>query len=293
VLLFIEPLAAALCASMSLFFMYQQKLMGSRLYKKFMLNSILKSSTFLVFPLLLFFIFEIPGILLGMIISNFVSSIPLYSTIKLKISFSGLQKYYKILIHNFAADVSGSLSLMIDKLLIASLFGFFIVGIYQFNTQILIALGTLPGILGSYLISEMAHGSNHKVISLLTFLLSVMITVVGIVTAPFFINTLFPGYSEGIFSLQILLITIIPQTIGTIFGSSLLAKGSTKLGFIAIIKIGSLLPLFVYFGNIFGLVGLSLAFLISIILSTLVTYFVYKYGGNDKIFDNNTLEDLP
>src|SRR3990172_8310369 len=50
-----NPLGALLCVSMSLFSMNQFNLMGLKQYKNFMLNALLKSSTYVIIPLLLYF----------------------------------------------------------------------------------------------------------------------------------------------------------------------------------------------------------------------------------------------
>ena len=102
---------------------------------------------------MLYFFLDIPGILIGVSVSYFIASIPHLQKYKIK-SFSGLKKYYKVIIHNFAIDSSRNLSIMVDKLLIVYLFSYTIVGIYQFSLQIVIVLAALPGILGAYLISD-------------------------------------------------------------------------------------------------------------------------------------------
>jgi len=87
ILLTINPIVALLCISGSFFMMYQASLMGLKLYKKYMLNSILKSVIYLAFPLTLYFVLEIPGIVLGMVISNLLASIPYYRTLRMKSFF--------------------------------------------------------------------------------------------------------------------------------------------------------------------------------------------------------------
>jgi len=56
----------------------------------------------------------------------------------------------------------------------------------------------------------------------------------------------------------------------------LLANESKKIGFSAIVQIGSLLLLIAILGEIFGLVGLSFAVLISTLVSTAFIFLLYK-----------------
>lgn len=281
ILLPINPIAALLCVSMSLFSMNQFNLMGLKQYKNFMLNALLKSSTYVIIPLLLYFVLEIPGIVLGMAISNLIASIPFFKTLRLK-KFFELKNYYTVLVHNFGIWIGGALPFTVDKLLIAPLFGLFIVGVYQFNLQVFFALGILPGVLGSYLVSEESSGFTHKKISNLVILGSIILAAIAIIAAPYFVNIFFPKYSDGILGLQVLVIAIIPQAISSVFGAKLLAKESTKIGYSAIVQVGSLLLLIALLGNLYGLVGLALAVLISQAANTLFLYLLYKKSPQAK-----------
>ena len=227
------------------------------------------------------FVFDIYGIIFGMAIGNFIGSIPFFKEIKIK-SFLGLKNYSKVLIHNFGVTAGAQLSFMVDKLLIFPIFGLFVVGVYQFNLQVFIALGILPAILGQYLISEESRGVGHRKLSLLVIIASVLLAIVSIVLAPVLVPIFFPSYSEGIESLQIMVIAIIPQSIGVIFGAKLIAKESTTVGYGAIVKVGSLLISLAVLGQFYGLEGLALAVLISISAGTLFSYYLYRISIKPK-----------
>lgn len=63
------------------------------------------------------------------------------------------------------------------------------------------------------------------------------------------------------------------------------AVESSKVGYSAIVRIGSLLILLSVLGNAYGLIGFSLSVLISSILNTIFLYFLYKYTKtrNDEV----------
>jgi len=274
ILLPIDVFAAVLCVGFSFFILNQQNLLGLRQYKKFMINAILRNILFLIIPIILYFIFDIPGIVLGMAIANIIGSIPLFTDLKLR-SFGGLRNYYKVLIQNYISDLS-QLSLMLDKLVISYLFSMFIVGIYQFNLQVLLALGVLPNVLSSYLISEESSGVSHKKIKSLVILGSVILAIIVIILSPFFVNEFFPKYSDGIFSLQIIVLSIIPRTISTLFWTKLLARESTKVGYVSLTYLASLIILISLLGEFYGLEGLSIAFIFSSIINTIFYYILYR-----------------
>lgn len=274
ILIPIDMFAAVLCMGLSFYVMTQHDLLGLRQYKKYMINSILKSGLFFVLPIGLYFILDISGILLGMAIASFFGSIPFIRNLKI-VSFVALKNNYKVLVQNFVVDAS-NLSVMVDKLIISYFFGFFIVGVYQFNLQIFMALSALPGILSIFLISEESSGQRHGKIIKLSILVSVGLVLAAILLIPFVVTTFFSNYSEGILSLQILVITLIPYTLATPYGAKLLASESTKVGIIPLVSIASLSILIVILGHFFDLVGLSLAVLFSSIISAFLTFILYR-----------------
>jgi O-antigen/teichoic acid export membrane protein len=274
ILLTLNPLAALLCIAMSFFAMNLQNLLGLRLYKQFMIVSILKSATFIILPIALYFVLEIPGIVLGMAISHFIASIPYFKQLKMK-PFFELKNNYKIILNNFGVDSTG-FSFLIDKLLIAQMFGVYYVGIYQFNLQIFIALAVLPNILLSFLLTEESSGISYRKLNSLVILVSIILAIAVIVFAPIGVSELFPKYSEGILSLQILVISIIPESIQAILNAKLMVRESTMVGFSAIVRISTFLILIAILGQLYGLVGLSLSVLISITLNVLFLLFLLK-----------------
>lgn len=274
ILLIFDVYAAILCASLSFFIMNQQDLLGLFRYKKFMIYTILKSGLFFILPFTLYFVLELPGIVIGMSLANFIASAPFFKSLKI-ISFNNLKSYKKTLFQNFLVDIS-NLLFTLDKLLVSFLFGFLIVGIYQFNLQIYFGLGIVPLILYSFLVSEEATNASHRKLNSLAIIVTVIIAISAILLAPFFVTEFFPAYLEGVFALQILLIALIPQSIGVIYFSKLIARESKKIGFLALSNMVILLGLITILGNNFGLEGLSYAILISSLYSTSLTYVLYS-----------------
>jgi len=268
--------AALFSLAISFFVMNQHNLLGLKKYKKQFRLEVIRGIFILVLPILLYFPFEITGILLGMAISNFIASYPFLKHLSKRIdSFNQLKKNSKVLIHNFGMDASTNLPRIVDKLLIVPLLGFTVTGIYQFNLQILFAIEVLPIALHSFLLPEETSGRKHTKIIYLAISISVILSLLMITVAPFLVEIFFPKYSEGTYAIQILGLSIIPLTISAIFNAKLQSKESTKIGYSAIIRISSLLGFIAFFGSFYGLVGLSIAVLLSIILNTVFLSILY------------------
>jgi len=278
ILLPINQYAAILCLSLNFFIMNQHNLLGFKKYKRQMITAIVKSILILTIPIIFYFIAEIPGILLGIAISNFVGSTDYLKSLHRKILFfRDIKKNYKLLVSNFGVDSSSALPIIVDKLLIVPLFGFVYLGLYQFNMQILFALGLVPIVLHTFLLSEESSGKKHKRIIYISLSASILLSIIAIFLAPVIISEFFSKFNEGIFSLQVIILSLVPLTISSIFSAKLQARESTKLIFPAMVRIISLIGFIVILGNFYGLDGLSYAVLISTILYTILLWFLnYK-----------------
>lgn len=283
IVLTIDLFSALLLLSLSFFVMNQHNLLGLKKYKTYMILTLAKNGSLLLIPLSLFFIFDISGILIGMAISNILFSFNFLTKIKKNIcSFVHIKRNFRTILHNFGVDASINLSRNIDKLFIVPILGFTYVGIYQLNLQILFALEIIPLSLHSFLLSEEASGKTHSKLILIVIFISIILSVLLIIFSPVLIDTLFPKYAEGIPSLQILIISLIPLSISSIFNAKLQAKESTKIGYSALLRIGLLIVLIIILGNWYGLIGLSLSVLFSSIAYT--TFLAILYYKIEKSF---------
>jgi len=276
ILLFINIYAALFCLGLSFFLMSQQNLLGLKEYKKQMWMSITQGSLLIVLTISLYFVLDIPGILLGMGLSTIFTSYYYFKLLKRKVlSLKNLQSNYKVLIHNFGFDVSINLPRMIDKLVIVPILGFAITGLYQFNLQILLLLEIFPLALHQFMLSEESSGTSNKNMGYLAVLGSGLLAIIVILVAPTFVDLFFPKFHEGILGLQLMVISIIPLTISAIINAKLQARESTKVGYAAIVRIGSLLGFIVLLGEQYFLTGLSLAVLFSTSLNAIFLLFLY------------------
>lgn len=275
-LLFIDPIIAVLCMSISFVLMYQYELLGLKKYKLHAIVDITKSILVIIIPLLLFLIFDIPGILIGFSIGYLLCSFQFFKKIKFRLDRTFIKKNYKFLLHNFGVDVSSNFPRVADKILIVPILGFTVVGIYQFNLQILFALEMLPILAHGYLLSEISSGKKNQKISRLVILLSVFVVIIVIMLSPGFVKTFYSEYVEGLLALQIIVISLIPVSISAVLTARLQAKESKHVGFSVFIRIGSLFILILTLGQIYGVEGLSYSVLISSSLTAIFLYILVK-----------------
>jgi len=276
ILLFIDQVAAILCLGTSFFFMYQHNLLGKKKYKHYMKNAVLRAILTFSLPFPLYFVLGIPGIVLGIAVGYLITSLGYLKFINFKVrSFNLLKQNYKVLINNFAVSANTTLARQLDRILVATVFGFVFVGVYVFIMQVLIALEILPRALYLYLLSEESSGKKHQKITSLVVVVSGLMAVAVIIFSPWVIEEFFPNYSDGIPALQILVISIIPGSIALILSAKMQAMESTKVGFSAVIRIGSLLILIGVLGSLYELIGFSIAVLISTSLNALFLYSLY------------------
>ena len=277
VLLPINSIVALLTLSMSFFVMAQHNLLGQQKFKKFMIVSLAHGGLHLGITIGLYFLLDLNGILIGMAISNLLLGFTYWKSLKsfTKV-FDKIKENKKVLIHNFGIDISTNLSRRIDKLLIAPVLGFTAVGIFQFNTQILFGLELIPLALHSFLLSEESRGASHKKLISLIIFISIIIAILIIFISPFFVQQFFPEYSSGILSLQILSVTIIPLTISAVYSAKLQSMESTKVGFSALVRIGSLIIFIPTLGYFWDLNGLSIAILLSAISYVIFLAVLYR-----------------
>jgi len=275
-LLFIDPLASLLALTMSFFVMDQFNLLGQLRYKRFRNLAINRSISIVIIPIILFQFWEIHGIILGISIAHLVSTYFFVKRIRRNtLSFNRIRSNFKVLLHNFGVDSSSNLIRSIDKLVIVPVVGFTYTGIYQFNFVILSGLEVLPIALHSFFLAEESSGKRNTKLAYLLILVSILVVVIVFLVADPLVEWLFPKYSEGIPSLKIMSISLIPLSIGAFLNAKLQAKESTQVGYSAIVRIGSLLSLIVFLAKPYGLLGLGLAVLISILLNTGFLFLLY------------------
>ena len=234
------------------------------------------------FALFFYYLIGLEGVILGIGLSFFPYTLRIYKSLKsVKVDFSLIRPRIKFIINSYTLDLSRTFSGYTDKLIVAPLFGFVILGNYQLGIQLLSVLGILPGTVYQYILPRDASGESNKRLKKIIIIVSIILAVLGYVLSPIVLPVLFPKFTEAIEVIQIVSVAVIPSTINQIYISKFLGKELSKVvlmgsGIFLAVQIVSIFIL----GNLFGVNGIAFALVLgasaeSVFLVT-VNKMVYK-----------------
>jgi len=242
------------------------EIQGRKLYKTYAKFFVLQKLFFVLISLSLFQFIGAEGILLGYAFSYIPFFKQMYSSLKTKnFNFKFLKEKSGFIANNYSMDLAGAIKGQIDKLMIAPMFGFALLGNYYLGLQVVSVLSILPGVVFTYLLPQDASGRSTTKLRIFTILGSVVLAVLGIFLAPLLIPIVFPEYEESLTLIPILSISVIPSTISSMYTSKFLGKEKSSYVLITyIISIVSLVLGIIILVDIFGVIGLAIAFVLSI-----------------------------
>ena len=115
-----------------------------------------------------------------------------------------------------------------------------------------------------YLIPQEASNVSNKKLKKLTIIISIGISILGIIISPVIIETFFPEYNETAITVQILSLSVTPATLVYILISEFLGLEKGRYVLIGrIIAVLTLITGMVILPNYFGIIGAASAFVIS------------------------------
>ena len=255
-------------------------LLGRKLFKKYLIFILLQKSLTLVIGIGFYFIFGEQGIIFALILSYLPYIIIVGKELKKdKIIFSQLKERKDFIINNYFTNLSGSFAGQIDKIIIAPLLGFELLGNYALALQFYVVLMIFSGIVFKYILTQDSSGIKNKNLKKGILLISILIAILSSIFLPMVIPHLFPQYIETIDAIQIISFSVIPGTITMIYTSKFLALEKSK--YVLISKIFSIVIMvtgFMTLGPIFGIMGLSITLVIATSVDALYLLLVNKFG---------------
>ena len=165
----------------------------------------------------------------------------------------------------------------LDKILIVPLAGFATLGNYALAMQVFAILIIPSELVLKYILPQDASDSSKVELKRSIILVSVGLTIFGIVVLPVLIEYLFPEYIESLDAIRIISISAIPTTIGYLLVSKLLSEEKSKF-----ILYGRLTSMAVFISTLLiltpllGISGIALSFVFSTTSQTLFFLLVYK-----------------
>ncbi len=257
-------------------------LLGARLYKNYLYYFITQKILAVILALGLFFILGPNGIILGIGLS-FLVLIPriVKGFSNTKLDFSIMRTKFGFMINSYSMSIEKIFSGQIDKIIIVPLLGFVALGNFHLGFQFLGLLLILPTIVYTYTLPRDASGIPTKRLKIIMIICSVIFAILGILIAPIILPVFFPKFEEVVEVIQILSIYIIPNSISTAFVSHYLGKEKSKVVLIGqSISVGIYLLGILTLGEIYGINGVAISFVISGIVQT--TYYLLMKAIKSK-----------
>jgi len=231
ILFFVNPILSILMIGVAFFMMDLNILQGRKNYKKYLIISISCRIFQIIFSVILYYIMDFYGIILGTTIASLLHS-PHFikSLLKWDFKFDQIRKHFISNLHNFGVECSQILPNWTDKLLLVPLVGFSVTGTYHFGYQVLLGIGILPMILYTFLLPEESSKENTRKIIFSGIILSVILAIMTFFLVPFAVKLVFPEFEQSIIIIKILSVGIIPLTVITILNAKLQSKESKMVG---------------------------------------------------------------
>ena len=254
------------------------EILGKKLYKKYFKIFVAQKILFVILSFAFYFVFgTIEVILVGYGVSMLLFSQIIYKSFKNnKVELSIVRERIKFLSHIYLADLSATARNHIDKLIIAPLLGFSLLGNYFLGLQVLALMLIIPNIVFKYTLPADSSGESTGKIKILTIIVSFFIMLLGIFVAPLVIPIVLPEYTTVVNLIPILSLVLIPRTISILLVSSFLGQENSKYVVIGNIITFSVLVISIFsLAELFGINGVAFAYIIG--FSSNTVYLVIKY----------------
>lgn len=253
-------------------------ILGKKLYSDYSKYVIIQKVLTLALGIGFYYIFGPNSVIYALSISYIFFIFVLYKILKgTKFGFADLRPHFGFIINNYVVSLAGRLTGQIDKLIIAPILGFVILGNYNLATQVATISLMLSQIVFKYTLPHDSSGNQNKKLKKIMILISISISALGIVLSPIVIPTLFPKYTDVVQTIQIMILDVIPATLILQYTSRFL--GLEKSRFILIGTIIGLITMIVsiiVLGSFFGMVGLAIAYVLSDLTAVIYYYIMNR-----------------
>lgn len=246
-------------------------LLGRKLYSSYSKYVLTQKILTLVLGIGFFYVFGVNSIIYALALSYGPFIIRVFKVFKeIKIDFSLLKPRLGFIINNYALLIVKGLAGQLDKLIIAPLLGFMLLGNYSLALQIIGVLLIFPEIMFKYFLPHDSSGNMNKRLKKITVLISICVTIGSVTLSPYIIPTMFPKYLGVVSAIQIMSVGIIPSTIAVLYISKFLGLEKSKF-----VLLGSLFSVIttilgiITLGGILGVNGLALSFLLSVLVKVI------------------------
>ena len=226
-------LVGLLVVALALFSIAFYTELGRREYNKYMWLWIGVRAAGLVLPLAIYFRWnETAGLLAGLAASYLLFGAWVLRHLANGLGFGELRKKTAFSLRAWGSSLAWASLNFFDKILIGVLFPLSVLAVYQFSFRIFLLLAIVPNALFFYLLPEKSGGGEVRKLERTGVFMSVGLALATFLLAPVIASHVFPEFQEGIDTIRIMGLAIVPATLARIRSSELYSveRASIVLG---------------------------------------------------------------
>jgi len=251
--------------------------LGKKWYAKYSKNFLLQKILAAIFAIGFYYIFGLEGIIYGLALSYVHLSIVVYKILReSKIDFSVLKSRGGFITNNYFESAISGVRGEIDKIIIAPMLGFMILGNYALAMQVYVVLMIFSSVIYKYVLPQDASGVSNYILKKISIFIAIGISILGITVVPIILSLFFPKFEDAVIAIQIMSISVVPATIGYMYISKFLSIEKSKFVLLGrIVSLSTLVLGMIILPKIFGMAGAAGAFVLSTCVTT--SFFVLAY----------------
>ena len=257
-------------------------LLGRKQYTTYSKYILVQKGLTLGLGFLFYFLFGYEAIIFALAISYvfFIKRIYLVFQ-EMKINLKLVKEKIGFITNNyFAFLLSGAIGGQVDKIIVAPLLGFAILGNYSLALQVINIMMIMTSIFYKYLLPEEATGTKNKQVKIIIIIFSIFMSILGIFIAPILIESFFPKFVEAIDAIKIMSLVVVPGSISLILESQFLGNEKSKIVMIGTgISLAILTSGMIILGSWIGISGVAW----SLVLATTVKTIFYLIKNNERL----------
>jgi len=240
-------------------------LLGRKQYTNYSKYTLVQKGLTLGLGVSFFYLFGYEAIIFALALSYVLHFKRIFSIFKeMRINFSLIKPRIGFIGNNYFMSILAVTSGQVDKIVVAPLLGFAILGNYSLAVQVVGVMLILPNVFQKYLLPQESTGVKNRNPKILVIIFSVLITILGIFVAPILINEFFPKFTEAVDAIKIMSIVVIPTTISLIIESEFLGKEKSRIVLVGTaILMTSLIIGMIVLGSLMGIEGVAYSLVIA------------------------------
>ena len=261
-----------------IFSLVNSVMLGKKLFIKYSKLILSQKILTVILGVGLYFVFDVYGIIYGLALSyipHLIIFVREFS--RTKIDFTLLKPRKGFIMNNYVMSLTAGLGGIVDKLIIAPVLGLVLLGNYSLAAQMLTMMMVFSAVVYKYLLPLDASGESTKKIRKIALILSIIIAVLGVTILPNVIDWIFPKFIDAKDAIQIMSIGVIPGTISILYSSKFLAMEKSKIVMTPkLISLGIVIGGFLYFGPMYGTVGLAWVIVTALIQESIFLFIMNR-----------------